>query len=309
MSKPKILLITDVWGWGGHHRGEQIVKHLSDEFEFDLITQAMLNKKEHKYPLDDYELYYPLFHVQLRLGPLQGRLDKVVTIVTGRTALKPKFAEYGKTTKLGFLKFANQCRAIFANNYIALRELRTYYKGLTFYVPRGVDEKLFSYSPYPTDSFAACFVGKGRAPEKGYNSHIIPACKRSNIRMISNIKDYRNAVTQDLVKEQIYNRAHVLMVASTIDGTPNPALEAASCGRPILSNEIGNMPDFIEQGVNGFLVRREIEDYAEKLRWMSKNTAKCDKMGQRARQKIEDEWCWKKTLNRYERKALRMVLK
>ena len=99
------------------------------------------------------------------------------------------------------------------------------------------------------------------------------------------------------------------MVASTVDGTPNPALEAASCGLPILSNRIGNMPEFIEQGVNGFLVRRHIEDYAEKLRWMKNNIPKCDKMGQRARQKIEDEWCWRETLNRYERKALRRVLK
>jgi len=31
-------------------------------------------------------------------------------------------------------------------------------------------------------------------------------------------------------------------------------------------------------------------------------------MGQRARQKIEDEWCWRETLNRYERPALKSVL-
>jgi glycosyltransferase involved in cell wall biosynthesis len=309
MTKPKILLITDVWGWGGHHRGEQIVKYLSDEFELELITQAMLNKAEHKYKLNDYNLYYPLFHVQLRLGKLHDRMDRVVTVVTGRTALKAKFAEYGPNAKVGFLKFANQCRAIFANNYLALRELRTYYKGTSIYVPRGVDEELFSYSPYPRGKFAACFVGKGRMPEKGYGSHIIPACVRTNTKMISNIKNYRNAVTQDKVKEQIYDKANVLMVASTVDGTPNPALEAASCGRPILSNKIGNMPEFIEQGVNGFLVRRNIEDYADKLRWMKNNPDKCEKMGMRARQKIEDEWCWRETLNRYERKALRRVLK
>jgi len=113
MTKPKILLITDVWGWGGHHRGDQIVKYLSDEFELELITQAMLNKGDHIYKLDEYDLYYPLFHVQLRLGKLHDRMDKVVTVVTGRTALKPKFADYGQgNRKVGFLKFANQVRAI-----------------------------------------------------------------------------------------------------------------------------------------------------------------------------------------------------
>ena len=98
------------------------------------------------------------------------------------------------------------------------------------------------------------------------------------------------------------------MVASTVDGTPNPALEAASCGRPIISNKIGNMPEFIENGKNGFLVPRNVEAYENALNWMKQNPIKCERMGMRARQKIEEEWCWKETLNRYERPALRKVL-
>ena len=196
MVKPKILLITDVWGWGGHHRGEQIVKWLSDEFELELITQAMLNKEDHKYKFNEYDLYYPLFHVQLRLSRLHKSMDKVVTCVTGRTALKPRFADFGPTIKDGFLRFANQIRAVFVNNRLALKELRTFYKGDTFYVPRGVDEDLFSFKPYPKNQFNACFVGKGRMPEKGYMSHIIPACRNSHTSIISNIKNYKTADSQ-----------------------------------------------------------------------------------------------------------------
>jgi len=309
MVKPKILLITDVWGWGGHHRGEQIVKWLSDEFEFDLITQAMLNKEDHKYKFKEYDLYYPLFHVQLRLHRLREYLDKTVTCVTGRFPIKAKFADHGPTAKEGFLRFANQARAIFVNNLLAKRELKTYYKGNVFYVPRGVDEDLFSFSKYPKGEFKACFVGKGRMPEKGYMSHIIPACRNSHTTLISNIKNYRNADTQDILKTQIYDKANVVMVASTIDGTPNPALEAASCGVPIISNRIGNMPEFIENGKNGFLVPREVQAYIDILNWMKHNPFKCERMGLRARKKIEEEWCWKETLNRYERPALREVLK
>lgn len=308
MTKPKILLITDVWGWGGHHRGEQIVKYLSDEFDMELITQAMLNKEQHKHTLKEYDLLYPLFHVQLRLGRLWPYMDKVVTVVTGRTALKPKFSEYGSTVMEGFLKLANQCRAVFANNIICLNELRTYYNGKTFYVPRGVDEKLFSFTPYPKETFAACFVGKGNMVEKGYKTHLVPACRATQTRMISNVRNYRNAVTQDKLKSQIYDKANVLLVASTIDGTPNPALEAASVGRPIISNRIGNMPEFIENGVNGFLVQRSVKAYMEKLIWMKNNPDKAEKMGLRCREKIENEWCWEKILNMYERKALRKVL-
>jgi len=282
MKKPKILLITDVFGWGGHHRGLQIMKYLSDEFEFELITQAMFGKGEHKYKLKQYDLYYPLFHVQLRLNRLRPLLPKTVTVVTGRTALKEKFNDYGPTVREGFLRFANQARAIFVNNLLCMKELKSFYDGNVFYVPRGVDEKLFSYAPYPKQSFAACFVGKGRMPQKGYFSHITPACQKTRTQLISNILNYRNAVSQEEVKRTIYDRANVLMVASTVDGTPNPALEAASCGRPILSNAIGNMPEFIENGVNGFLVPRKIPAYMEKLKWMKNNPEKCEKMGIRA---------------------------
>lgn len=308
MSKPKILLITDVFGWGGDHRGQQIMKHLSDEFEFELITQAMFGKGEHKYKIKQYDLFYPLFHVQLRLNKLRPLLAKTVTVVTGRTALKEKFNDYGPTIKDGFLRFANQARAIFVNNLLCKNELESFYDGKVFYVPRGVDEKLFSCAPYPTNSFAACFVGKGRMPQKGYFSHIVPACKKSRTQLYSNILNYRNAVSQEEVKRTIYDRANVMMVASTVDGTPNPALEAAACGRPIISNKIGNMPEFIEDGVNGFLVPRNIQSYMEKINWMKKHPTECEKMGINARKTVEDEWSWSKTLNNYERIALRRVL-
>jgi glycosyltransferase involved in cell wall biosynthesis len=36
-------------------------------------------------------------------------------------------------------------------------------------------------------------------------------------------------------------------------------LEAAACGRPIISNQIGNMPEFIKDGWNGFIVPRKLE--------------------------------------------------
>jgi len=211
------------------------------------------------------------------------------------------------TPKEGFLKLANEARAIFVNNMLALRELRTYFDGPSYYVPRGVDEKLFSYCAYPKN-FAACFVGKGRMPEKGYLSHIVPACQISRTKLISNTKNYRNADTQDKLKETIYDKASVLLVASTFDGTPNTALEAASCGRPIVANRIGNMPEFIENGKEGFLIPRKIEAYVEALNWMKNNPIKCERMGIRARKKIEEEWCWKETLNRYERSALKAVL-
>ena len=42
-SRPKVLMIADVKGWGAWRRGEYIKKHLSDEFEFDLVDLKTFN--------------------------------------------------------------------------------------------------------------------------------------------------------------------------------------------------------------------------------------------------------------------------
>jgi glycosyltransferase involved in cell wall biosynthesis len=311
MSKPRILLITDVLGWGGHQRGIQIKKHLSDEFDFDLITQADFIGKKY----DNYDLYYPLFHVMLRNKKIQRMKNRVVTVVTGRTAfrregLRRKLAPFGNGNAMqGFLNLTECCKAVFANNMIAFRELKEVYNGESYYVPRGVDEELFSLAPPAGGPLKACFVGKGRMPEKGFHNYMVPACRKAGVPLISNIRNYRNAVSQKKVKQDVYDKSHVLLVASTADGTPNPALEAASCGRTILSNPIGNMPEFIENGVNGFLLPKlGMSLYVEKLNWMKKNLDKVIQMGIEARKTVEKDWTWEVVLNRYERVALKGAL-
>jgi glycosyltransferase involved in cell wall biosynthesis len=60
-----------------------------------------------------------------------------------------------------------------------------------------------------------------------------------------------------------YNTGTVYVVASQREGTPNPALEAASCGCVLVATRCGNMPELIEDGVNGYLVDRNPEAIAE----------------------------------------------
>ena len=89
------------------------------------------------------------------------------------------------------------------------------------------------------------------------------------------------------------------MVASMEDGTPNPALEAAACGRPIISNQIGNMPEFIKDGWNGFLVERKIGAYVNKLKYLQENRNELIRMGNNARKTVLEEWTWKKQAENY----------
>jgi glycosyltransferase involved in cell wall biosynthesis len=51
-----------------------------------------------------------------------------------------------------------------------------------------------------------------------------------------------------------YNTGRAFLVTSTVEGTPNVALEAAACGCALISTRVGNMPELIRNGENGVLV-------------------------------------------------------
>lgn len=56
----------------------------------------------------------------------------------------------------------------------------------------------------------------------------------------------------DLVK--YYNVADALLLFSTHEGLPTVALEAFSCGTPVISTRVGEMPLLIKKGKTGYLV-------------------------------------------------------
>jgi len=51
-----------------------------------------------------------------------------------------------------------------------------------------------------------------------------------------------------------YNSGRLFLCTSTVEGTPNVALEAAACGCALISTRVGNMTELIRNGENGILV-------------------------------------------------------
>jgi glycosyltransferase involved in cell wall biosynthesis len=230
---------------------------------------------------------------------------RVVTVVTGFPTLKNIF--YGRNkifeeAKNKFLSLANKCVAVGSNNRKSLEDLRSIYDPQkTFYAPRGVDPEIFY--PMTTEfrrkenenDFTIAYVGKP-VPEKGLKEFIQPACEQAGVNIIINDRNYENALSPQEMNE-FYNKADAYVVASTIDGTPNPALEAASCGKPVIANEIGNMPEFIKDGKNGFLLGdMTVGKYARKIRWMKVNQKRTFEMGMNARETVLKNWTYQKSI-------------
>ena len=86
-----------------------------------------------------------------------------------------------------------------------------------------------------------------------------------------------------------YNTGTIYVCASQREGTPNPALEAASCGCVVVSTPVGNMPELIEDGVNGRLVAREVDALLEAI---VQCQDRYQPMAENMQERIE-AWHWK----------------
>ncbi len=295
MSKPKVLIIVDVYGWAWYIKSLQIKKYLTNDFEIDVIWVIGKNKVS-KIPLN-YDAYitYGYSYIDL-LAPI-SRNKKA----TGVTAHRDKSQMPKIISKMKLAKYVH------ANSMLLYDELENYGIENVYYLPNGVNEKLFKETnPIPvSNDIIVGHVGK-KSNRKGQQEYILPSIKKSNSQSIIHLNKYNNAV-QHHKMVNIHNSYDFFICASLEDGTPNGALEAAACGRPILSNEIGNMPEFIKNGVNGFLVEKKINNYVKKIKWFRSHKEEMSEMGKNARRTIEEEWTWKIQSEKYRKMFWDMI--
>lgn len=90
----------------------------------------------------------------------------------------------------------------------------------------------------------------------------------------------------EAVRAQLQN-ADAFLLSSLSEGISNAALEAMSCGLPVVSTNCGGMREAITDGVEGWLVPlRDPRALADRLRRLCCDPALAQDMGQRARDRI-----------------------
>jgi glycosyltransferase involved in cell wall biosynthesis len=97
---------------------------------------------------------------------------------------------------------------------------------------------------------------------------------------------------------EFYQSLHGYVCASRSEGTPNPCLEAAACGLPILTTQVGNMPEFLRDAENGLFVTRNSDDIAAKLRMLRDDADLRERTGRAARAAVE-AWVWRRQAPHY----------
>jgi glycosyltransferase involved in cell wall biosynthesis len=84
--------------------------------------------------------------------------------------------------------------------------------------------------------------------------------------------------------DDVYAQAAVVCLPSYREGMPKTLIEAAACGRPIVTSDVPGCREVVQNGVNGLLVpARDPEALAEALNDLLRNPIKRSQMGSQGR--------------------------
>lgn len=92
--------------------------------------------------------------------------------------------------------------------------------------------------------------------QKGLDDFIAPAVRLvEGAQLVTAIREEKWRGPEEM--RDFYHSLDVYVCASRSEGAPNPCLEAAACGIPLVTTRVGSMPELIQDGVNGPFVERD----------------------------------------------------
>ena len=264
-SRPRILFIVDHPNWAHDFKTQNLARVLANDYDIQKRYQTEVTSTD-LHEADLILVYYWLqFEAMKPLVPSFKRYsEKVLVGVCSNWELESERREPGLAILREF------ARAVFVNNLFLYREYQPILEVPVFYTPNGVDTNFFHPAPHKEllSTLRVGWAGSLTNREPGYRRYhelIVPAVNAlDGVELITAAWEERQRGPEEM--RIFYQSLDAYICASHTDGTPNPCLEAAACGVPLLTTRVGNMPELVRHGSNGFFFEPTLEDLTEKLR-------------------------------------------
>lgn len=191
-----------------------------------------------------------------------------------------------------------RCKVVTVNS-LTLQELLEKAIPQLLYCPNGVDEQFFSPArkrPFDPSHIHVGWIGKVRGPKnveviERAAQALVPLGVRSTLVKIP--RDARRPPLDPQRLRDFYRSLDFYICASWNEGTPNPSLEAGSCGVPVVTTRVGNMRELIRHKENGYFIEPTVESIVSMLKnAQSLSQATYEQMSQCIRTAITSEWSW-----------------
>ncbi|MEO2046699.1 MAG: glycosyltransferase family 4 protein [Pirellulales bacterium] len=251
----KLRILYDVDGWAYHRRALMLKQYLPPAFETTIApleTTDPATAVGHS-PPDLVFLLAQEFLKPVRMVLREHQWSSKVLVAWN----------------LGWPRRIGQFHPVYQDADAIVFNNEAYWAGLgrlprTHMVPNGVDLSIF-YPEAPMKDRApkVLWVGSQKYRKlKGFDDIMLPLCEdiktlgiECDLMLVDSFAGGRRSAVQ---MAKWYNRGTIFVCSSESEGTPNPALEAAACGCTLISTAVGNMPQLIRNGSNGFLVDRNL---------------------------------------------------
>jgi len=169
-----------------------------------------------------------------------------------------------------------------------------------YYCPNGVDENFFypiEDKKFNAEDITIGWTGKNRAAKNLNLIRDIEDSFSDNKFFTFKIIEVDKKLQFKKDKSEMfhfYNELDFYLNVSWNEGTPNPALEAAAAGVPIITTRVGNMPELIKHRENGFFIEPNLVSLSEQLKALTDITEEqYEKMSRKIRSDILKNWTWK----------------
>lgn len=228
----KCLMIVDSYSWALYNRAVNLKQRIKD-VEFDILYF-----KDCKDNFDQYDVVY------LLNWPIYGYVKDKIKKNRRYRLITSVSSHIGRKNAKHMAGMFNLFDAISCSNMFLFKEFK--YSGIKSdirYTPFGVNTEIFFDKKERRDPKLFGFVGNAERSVKRF-SEIDKACKYNGVRLIyaTNTTGYSRSEMNDF-----YNKISCLICFSESEGTPNPVLEALSCGTNVISSYVGNVPEIISE--------------------------------------------------------------
>jgi len=298
-ARPRILAIADRPGWAIESKARNLARDLADRYE--VVVRFQHEVTEHD--LESADLVMIFYWLQFLKMPLS---EAALARFAGRLLIGicSHFELQGERRERGLATLNRLARCVFANNKLLQREFAPLIDVPVHYTPNGVDTTFFRPAAVPRVraagelriGWAGSLTNQG-AEHRGFPNVIEPAAAAvPGVELATAIREQYWRNRDEMLA--FYRDIDVYVCASRTEGTPNPCLEAAACGVPVVTTPVGNMPELIVDGENGCFFDGTAHGLAEKLVLLRDSPALTSQWSARIRMSIE-AWDWRHQSEHY----------
>lgn len=319
-ASPRIALVVDRRDWAFANIARHLTRRLADRYVFDIYyTEDYINDYD-RLITDIYTNQYEIVHyfwreiiLNLYIHILRSRLSQLDEITESFFNTRLTFSIYDHCLlEPADLRNYQVVFKYLADGYVVSSErLQSIYRRIYDYpdpyrvIEDGVD--LTDFYPLNTDRLLATerpvIVGWAGNSKwgmeltsfdfKGFHSIIKPAIEElqaEGLAIVGRFAD-RNIVQipyQEMV--QYYNSIDIYLCASAIEGTPNPILESFACGVPVISTDVGIVPQLFGAEQKRFILNvRSKQELKDKLRLLAQDPTLRKRLSEENLERIK-EW-------------------